>query len=141
MIKDLIHDPIFLAGKSEPATKEDLQVAEDLLDTLTAHKDSCVGMAANMIGVKKRIIAFLDESGKIPCYTVMINPEIIKKDGVYSTEESCLSLLGGPRPCKRYKSIKVKYQNTDFQTRIKTFTGFTSQIIQHEADHCDGILI
>lgn len=141
MIKELMHDPIFLAGKSEAATKEDLPIARDLLDTLMAHKDSCVGMAANMIGVKKRIIAFLDESGRTPTYTVMLNPEIIKKDGAYETEEGCLSLLGGPRPCKRYKSIKVKYQTTEMQTRIKTYTDWTAQIIQHEVDHCDGILI
>ena len=141
MIKELIHDPILLARKSEVATKEDLQVAQDLLDTLTAHKDGCVGMAANMIGVKKRIIAFLDESGKKPTYTVMFNPEIIKQDGAYDTEEGCLSLLGGPRKCKRYKSIKVRYQTPEMQTRIKTYTGFTAQIIQHEVDHCNGILI
>ena len=141
MIKELMHDPIFLAGKSELATKEDLQIAQDLLDTLMAHKDSCVGMAANMIDVRKRIIAFLDDSGRAPTYTVMLNPEIIKKDGAYNTEEGCLSLLGGPRPCKRYKSIKVKYQNMEMQTRIKTYTGWTAQIIQHEVDHCDGVLI
>ena len=141
MIKELMHDPIFLAGKSEAATKEDLPIARDLLDTLMAHKDSCVGMAANMIGVKKRIIAFLDESGRTPTYTVMLNPEIIKKDGAYETEEGCLSLLGGPRPCKRYKSIKVKYQTLELQTRIKTYTGWTAQIVQHEVDHCDGVLI
>ncbi len=141
MVKELIHDTIFLAGKSELATKEDLQTAQDLLDTLIAHRESCVGMAANMIGVRKRIIAFLDESGKTPTYTVMLNPEIIKKDGVYDTEEGCLSLLGGPRPCKRYKSIKVKYQTTELQTRIKTYIGRTAQIIQHEVDHCEGILI
>ena len=148
MIKELMHDPIFLAGKSDVATKEDLQVAQDLLDTLMAHKESCVGMAANMIGVRKRIIAFLDESGRAPkfgdgelVYTVMLNPEIIKKDGAYDTEEGCLSLLGGPRPCKRYKSIKVKYQTLELQTRIKTYTSWTAQIIQHEVDHCDGILI
>ena len=141
MIKELMHDPIFLAGKSEVATKEDLQVAQDLLDTLMAHRESCVGMAANMIGTRKRIIAFLDESGRVPTYTVMLNPEIIKKDGAYDTEESCLSLLGGPCPCKRYQSIKVKFQTTELQTRIKTFTGWTAQIIQHEVDHCDGILI
>ena len=98
-------------------------------------------MAANMIGVRKHIIAFLDESGRAPTYTVMLNPEIIKKDGAYDTEENCLSLLGGPRPCKRYKSIKVKYQTLDMQTRIKTYTGWTAQIIQHEVDHCDGVLI
>jgi len=141
MIKEIIHDPIFLAGKSEIATKEDLQVAQDLMETLMAHKDSCVGMAANMIGVRKCIIAFLDESGRAPTYTVMLNPEIIKKDGAYDTQEGCLSLLGGLRPCKRYKSIKVKYQTLELQTRIKTYTGWTAQIIQHEVDHCDGILI
>mgnify|MGYP000410210385 FL=1 len=141
MIKELIHDPIFLARKSEVATKENLQVAQDLLDTLVVHKNHCVGMAANMIGVKKRIIAFLDESGRAPTYTVMLNPEIVKKDGAYNTEEGCLSLLGGLRPCKRYKSIKVKYQTLELQTRIKTYTGWTAQIIQHEVDHCNGILI
>ena len=141
MVKDMIDDPIFLARKSEVATKEDFQAAQDLLDTLIAHKDSCVGMAANMIGVKKRIIAFLDESGRTPTYTVMLNPEIIKKDGAYNTEEGCLSLLGGPRPCKRYKSIKIKYQTLELQTRIKTYIGWTAQIIQHEIDHCNGILI
>ncbi|MBO5913763.1 MAG: peptide deformylase, partial [Clostridia bacterium] len=99
------------------------------------------GMAANMIGVRKRIIAFLDESGRAPTYTVMLNPEIIKKDGAYDTEEGCLSLLGGPRKCKRYKTIKVKYQTTELQTRIKTYNGWTAQIIQHEVDHCDGVLI
>jgi len=141
MIKNLVHDPIFLAEKLEAATKEDLQIAQDLIDTLITHRDSCVGMAANMIGVKKRIIAFLDESGRTPTYTVMLNPEIIKKDGAYSTEKSCLSLLGGPRPCKRYKSIKVKYQNLELQTRIKTYTGWTAQIIQHEIDHSNDVLI
>ena len=141
MIKELMHDPIFLAGKSEAATKDDLQVAQDLLDTLIAHKDGCVGMAANMIGQFKRIIVFLDESGRAPTYTVMLNPVIIKKDGAYDTEEGCLSLLGGPRKCKRYKSIKVQWQTTEMQPRIKTFTGFPAQIIQHEIDHCDGILI
>ncbi len=141
MVKDLMHDPIFLAGKSEVATKEDLQVAQDLLDTLIDYKDSCVGMAANMIGVKKRIIAFLDESGRTPAYTVMLNPEIIKKDGAYDTEEGCLSLLGGPRKCKRYQSVKIKYQTTEMQIRIKSFSGWTAQIIQHEIDHCNGILI
>lgn len=141
MIKELIHDPIFLAGKSETATKEDLSIVRDLLDTLMAHKDSCVGMAANMIGVKKRIIAFLDKSGRAPTYSVMLNPEITKKNGAYNAEESCLSLLGGPRPCKRYKSIKVKYQTLELQTLNKTYTNWTAQIIQHEVDHCDGVLI
>ena len=137
MIKELMHDPIFLSLKSEVATKEDLQVAEDLLDTLTAHKDGCVGMAANMIGVRKRIIAF-DNNGT---YMVMFNPEIIKKSEPYETEEGCLSLLGDPRKCKRYKTIKVKWQTAEMQVRIKTFTGFSAQIIQHEIDHCEGVLI
>ena len=137
MIKELIHDPILLSIKSEAATIEDLPVAQDLLDTLIAHKDGCVGMAANMIGVRKRIIAF-DNGGT---YTVMFNPEIIKKSSPYDTEEGCLSLLGGPRKCKRYRTIKVQWQTAEFQTRIKTFTGFTAQIIQHEVDHCDGVLI
>ena len=141
MIKELIHDPIFLAGKAEVSTKEDLPIVQDLLDTLMAHKDSCVGMAANMIGVKKRIIAFFDESGRTPTFTMMLNPEIIKKDGAYNTEEGCLSLLGDQRPCKRYKSIKVKYQTLELQTRIKTYTGWTAQVIQHEVDHCNGVLI
>lgn len=137
MVKELIHDTILLAKKSEVATKEDLQTAQDLLDTLTAHKDGCVGMAANMIGVQKRIIAF-DNDGT---YMVMFNPEIIKKSGPYDAEEGCLSLLGGPRKCKRYQTIKVQWQTAEFQTRIKTFTGFPAQIIQHEVDHCDGVLI
>lgn len=141
MIKELMHDPIFLAGKSEIATKEDLPIAQDLLDTLMAHKETCVGMAANMIGAKKRIIAFLDESGRTPVYTVMLNPEIIKKDGAYDTEEGCLSLFGDPRKCKRYKTIKVQYQTVTMQARVKTYTGWTAQIIQHEVDHCNGVLI
>ena len=137
MIKEVIHDPIFLAGKSELATKEDLQVAQDLLDTLIANKDGCVGMAANMIGVRKRIIVFDNEG----TYMTMFNPEIIKKSVPYDAKEGCLSLLGSPRPCKRYKSIKVQWQTADFQTRIKTFNGWLAQIIQHEIDHCNGILI
>ena len=137
MIKDLIHDPIFLARKAEPATRADLQTAADLLDTLTAHRETCVGMAANMIGVRKRIIAF-DNGGS---YMVMFNPRIVKATGEYETEESCLSLLGGPRKTKRFQKIKVEYQTDTFQTRLKTFEGWTAQIIQHEIDHCDGILI
>ena len=137
MIKDLIHDPIFLARKAEPATQDDLQTAEDLLDTLTAHRETCVGMAANMIGVCKRIIAF-DNGGS---YMVMCNPRIVKAAGEYDAEESCLSLLGGPRKTKRFRKIKVEYQTDTFQTRLKTFEGWTAQIIQHEIDHCDGILI
>ena len=137
MIKELMHDPIFLSLKSEVARKEDIQVAEDLLDTLIAHKDGCVGMAANMIGERKRIIAF-DNDG---AYMVMFNPEIIKKSEPYETEEGCLSLLGGPRKCKRYKTIKVKWHTAEMQVRIKTFTGLPAQIIQHEVDHCDGVFI
>ena len=136
MIQPIMKDPIFLAQKSVPATKEDLQVAQDLLDTLTAHKDGCVGMAANMIGVSKRIIAF-DNEGK---YMVMFNPEIVKCSEPYEAEEGCLS-LPGTRKAKRYRSIKVQYQNEQFQTRFKTFTGWTAQIIQHEIDHCNGVLI
>lgn len=137
MVKPLMHDPIFLAQKSVPATRDDLAVAQDLLDTLAAHKETCVGMAANMIGVCKRIIAFDNEG----TYMVMLNPEIVKFSGEYETEESCLSLLGGPRKCRRYQKIKVQYQTLDFQTRLKTFTGWTAQIIQHEIDHCNGVLI
>lgn len=137
MVKELIHDPIFLAQKSEFANEGDMQTAQDLLDTISAHKSSCVGMAANMIGVRKRIIVF-DNGGK---FEIMYNPEIVKCSGAYQTEEGCLSLLGEPKPVKRYKSIKVKYQTGDFRERFKTFTGFTAQIIQHEVDHCNGILI
>ena len=137
MVRELMHDPIFLAQKSTEATKEDLSVARDLMDTLAAHKETCVGMAANMIGVAKRIIAF-DNAGM---YMLMLNPEIIKQSGAYETEESCLSLLGGPRKTKRFQKIKVEYQTEKFQTRMKTFTGWTAQIIQHEIDHCNGILI
>ena len=137
MVKEVVHDPIFLAQKSERATKADLQVAQDLLDTLAANKDACVGMAANMIGISKRIIVF-DHEGQ---YMTMFNPEILKATGAYDAEEGCLSLLGGPRPCKRYQTIKVQWQNQQFQTRIKTFSGWSAQIIQHEIDHCNGILI
>ncbi len=137
MVKELIHDPILLGRTSAPATEGDLQTAEDLLDTLKAHRETCVGMAANMIGVQKRIIA-VDDGGT---YLMMLNPEILKASDPYETRESCLSLLGGPRPAKRYQKIKVRYQNLQLQWRIKTFTGFTAQIIQHEVDHCNGILI
>jgi len=137
MIQELVHDPILLARKSTPAGKEDLPIARDLLDTLAAHKETCVGMAANMIGQTKRIIAF-DCNGK---YMVMLNPEIINASGEYETEESCLSLLGGPRKCKRFQKIKVRYQTEAMQVRLKTFTDWTAQIIQHEIDHCNGVLI
>lgn len=136
MIREIMRDIAFLAQKAEPATQADLSVAEDLLETLETHKDGCVGMAANMIGVNKRIIAF-DNTGS---YMVMFNPVIVKKSGPYETEEGCLSLTG-TRKTKRWKSIKVQYQNGDFQTRIKTFSGWTAQIIQHEIDHCEGIII
>lgn len=137
MIKGLNHDPLFLSLKSEKATADDLPVAEDLLETLIAHKETCVGMAANMIGVRKRIIVFENEG----TYTTMFNPEIIKQSQPYETKESCLSLLGEARKCKRYKTVKVKWQTAEFKIRIKTFSGFTAQIIQHEIDHCEGILI
>ena len=137
MVKELVHDPILLRNKSDAATIDDLQAAQDLLDTLKANKETCVGMAANMIGVHKRIIVF-DNGG---VYMTMFNPQILKMAEPYETEESCLSLLGGPRKCKRYQTIKVQWQNEKFQTRIKTFTGWTAQIIQHEIDHCNGILI
>ncbi len=136
MIREIMRDIAFLAQKAEPATQADLSVAEDLLETLETHQDGCVGMAANMIGVNKRIIAF-DNAGS---YMVMFNPVIVKKSGPYETEEGCLSLTG-TRKTKRWKSIKVQYQNGDFQTRIKTFSGWTAQIIQHEIDHCEGIII
>ncbi len=129
-------DIAFLSQKAEPATPEDLPVAADLLETLQAHKAGCVGMAANMIGENKRIIAF-DNEGE---YMIMFNPEIIKRSGLYEAEEGCLS-LPGTRRAKRWKSIKVQYQNGKFQTRYKTFTGWTAQIIQHEIDHCEGVLI
>ena len=137
MVRELIHDPILLSRVSEPAGKEDLQIAQDLLKTLMAHRETCVGMAANMIGQFKCIIAFREEDG----YMVMLNPVILKKEGPYETEEGCLSLLGGPRKTVRYQKIKVQYQNEKLQTRLKTFTGWTAQIIQHEVDHCNGILI
>ena len=136
MIRDICKDEAFLAQKAEPATPDDLQAAADLLETLEHHKDGCVGMAANMIGVNKRIIAF-DHEG---VYMVMFNPEIIRRSGPYDAEEGCLSLTG-TRPAKRWKSIKVRWQNEKFQERLKTFTGWTAQIIQHEIDHCEGIII
>lgn len=136
MIRDICKDVIFLAQPSMIATADDLPTAQDLLDTLAAHKDGCVGMAANMIGVGKRIIAFDNEG----VYMVMFNPEIVKKSGPYEAEEGCLSLIG-TRKAKRWQSIKVQYQNEKFQTRLKTFTGWSAQIIQHEIDHCNGVII
>ena len=137
MVQELIHDPLLLARRSRPAAADDLPVARDLRDTLPHHREGCVGMAANMIGETVRIIVFFD--GSQP--TVMLNPEILKAEGEYETEEGCLSLLGGPRKTRRFQKIKVRWQNEAFQTRIKTFTGWTAQIIQHEVDHCNGVLI
>ncbi|MBO5570901.1 MAG: peptide deformylase [Clostridia bacterium] len=136
MIKPIMKDTFFLSRKSVPATEQDLPIAEDLRDTLKAHAAGCVGMAANMIGMSKRIIIF-DDNGTA---AVMFNPEIIKFSGPYEAEEGCLS-LSGTRKAKRYRSIKVRYQNEAFQTRLKTYTGWTAQIIQHEIDHLAGILI
>ena len=136
MIREICKDEVFLAQKAELATVEDLPVADDLLDTLRHHREGCVGMAANMIGVNKRIIAFDDEG----TYMVMFNPEIVKKSGPYDTQEGCLSLVG-LRPARRFQSIKVRWQNEKFQERLRTFTGWTAQIIQHEIDHCEGIII
>lgn len=136
MVREIMKDEIFLAQKSEAATLQDLSAAEDLLETLVAHKDGCVGMAANMIGISKRIIAF-DNDGE---YMVMFNPFIIKKSDPYQAEEGCLS-LSGTRTAKRYRCVKIEYQTAAFETRRKTFTGWTAQIIQHEIDHCEGIII
>lgn len=136
MKREIMRDVEFLAQKAEPATAADRSVAEDLLETLAAHKDGCVGMAANMIGVNKRIIAFDNEG----TYMVMFNPEIVKRSGPYETEEGCLS-LEGTRKTRRWKSVKVRYENEKFEPRLKTFTGWTAQIIQHEIDHCEGRII
>ena len=136
MVREIMKDEAFLAETSETATAEDAEIARDLLETLEAHKAGCVGMAANMIGVRKRIIAFDNEGS----YMVMFNPEIVKKSGAYEAEEGCLSLTG-TRKTRRWQSIKVQYQNEKMQIRLKTFTGWTAQIIQHEIDHCNGIII
>ena len=136
MVCDICKDTVFLAQKAAPATAEDLGAAQDLLDTLIAHKDGCVGMAANMIGVCKRIIAF-DNAGT---YMVMFNPVIVRQSGPYEAQEGCLSLTG-VRKTKRFQTVKVQWQNEKFQTRLKTFTGWTAEIIQHEIDHCEGIVI
>ena len=136
MVREVVHDVLFLGQKSEPATQADKQVAIDLLDTLKAHEEGCVGMAANMIGVKKRIIAvnmgFMN--------VAMFNPKIVKRNGKYETEEGCLS-LDGVRPCTRYKEIEVDYLDQNFKKQHGTYTGWTAQIIQHEIDHCHGIVI
>ena len=136
MNRPIVHDPLFLALKSEPAAEADHQVIANLLDTLRANLDRCVGMAANMIGVRKRIIVFCQG----PMQMIMVNPQIISKSGAYEAEEGCLS-LSGVRKTKRYQRITVKYQDQAFRQRTGTFEGFTAQIIQHEMDHCDGILI
>ena len=136
MVREIMKDEVFLAEASEKATAEDTEIARDLLETLEAHKAGCVGMSANMIGVRKRIIAFDNEGS----YMVMFNPEIVKKSGAYEAEEGCLSLTG-TRKTRRWQSIKVQYQNEKMQIRLKTFTGWTAQIIQHEIDHCNGIII
>ena len=137
MVRELMHDPLFLGRKSRTATREDLPIGQNLLETLLAHRATCVGMAGNMIGETVTVIAFFD--GDKPM--VMYNPEILKAEGAYETEEGCLSLLGGPRKCTRYQKIKVRWDNEQFQKRVRTFTGWTAQIIQHEVDHCNGILI
>ena len=137
MVRELVHDPMFLGIKSKPATKEDSLIARDLLDTLNVHRETCVGMAANMIGKAVRIIVFIDGAKPV----VMFNPEIISKAAPYETEEGCLSLLGAPRKTTRYKTIRVKYQDDKFQWKTTSYSGFTAQIIQHEIDHCNGILI
>jgi len=137
MVKELVHDPFLLARKSAPATQDDLDTARDLMDTLLHHREGCVGMAANMIGGTKRLIVLQEGTG----YSTMLNPEILKQEGPYEAEEGCLSLLGGPRKCTRYQKIKVRWQTEHFQTRVKNFQGWTAQIIQHEIDHCNGVLI
>lgn len=136
MIREICKDETFLVQKAAPATADDQATAQDLLDTLIAHKDGCVGMAANMIGVCKRIIAFDNEG----TYMVMFNPVIVRQSGPYEAQEGCLSLTG-VRKTKRFQTVKVQWQNKKFQTRLKTFTGWTAEIIQHEIDHCEGILI
>ena len=136
MIRPIMKDPLFLAVPSERATAADKQIAMDLLDTLRANLDGCVGMAANMIGVHKRIIAVHTGIAQI----AMLNPKIVSKNGPYDTEEGCLS-LPGVRKTKRYQTIEVEYQDLNMKKQRRTFAGFTAQIIQHEIDHCDGILI
>ncbi|MCR5153560.1 MAG: peptide deformylase [Lachnospiraceae bacterium] len=136
-VKPLVHDPMFLAGKSEAATPADRQVITDLVDTLQAHIDGCVGMAANMIGVKKNIIVVSMGFMIMP----MINAKIISRKGPYPTKEGCLSLLGDPRPTTRYKEIEVEYLDVNFKPKKDKFTDYVAQIIQHELDHVNGVLI
>ena len=137
MVRPIMRDTAFLTIPSAPANAGDMEIARDLLDTLEYNKKGCVGMAANMIGVRKNIIAVADGDA----YLLMLNPEILKAEGPFDAEESCLSLLGGPRPTKRYRKIKVRWQTPTMQVRIKTFSDFTAQIIQHEVDHLHGVLI
>ncbi len=136
MVRDIVKDMFFLAQKSEPATAKDKKIIVDLLDTLQANSERCVGMAANMIGERKRIIAIALGKG----YLVMLNPVILKQEAPYETEEGCLS-LAGTRPATRYARIEVEFQDSKLRKRRETFDGFTAQIIQHECDHLEGILI
>ena len=137
MIREIVSDQFRLSQKSLPATKEDLPVVQDLLDTIIAHATGCVGMAANMIGINKNIIIVNDDGN----YLVMLNPEIIKTMGrLYETEEGCLSLLG-VRKTTRYKDIEVEFLDAGFKKQRQKYSGWIAQIIQHEVDHCDGIVI
>lgn len=136
MVKQIVHDPMFLAQKSAEASAKDIETAKDLLDTLMANRAECVGMAANMIGIKKRIIAFDNNGSDV----AMLNPQIIECFDEYETEEGCLS-LSGVRKTKRYRFITVRYFDMNFKQKTEKFFGFTAQIIQHEIDHCNGILI
>ena len=136
MIRPIVHDPLFLAQPSKPATAEDIPVAEDLIDTLKANLDRCVGMAANMIGVRKRIIVM----ARGPMVDAMLNPKIIGKSGEYEADEGCLS-LEGTRKATRYRSIRLTWQDVQMKEHTGTLDGFQAQIVQHEIDHCDGILI
>lgn len=137
MVKNIVHDPIFLAQKSEPATEADAGVIKDLVDTLKANEAECVGMAANMIGVKKSIIAINVGIGQL----VMINPKIISKNKPFMTTEGCLSLAGEPKETKRYFEIEVEYLDREFKPQKQKYSGWSAQIIQHEIDHCNGVLI
>ena len=137
MVRELVHDPLLLGKKSVEADPGDLMIAMDLLDTLRAHRATCVGMAANMIGVHKRIIVFVEDGKE----ALMLNPEILKAEEPYETEEGCLSLLGGPRKAKRFRKIQVRFRSFDGKSYTKTYTDWTAQIIQHEIDHCNGVLI
>lgn len=136
MVREIVHDPVFLQQKSMAATAEDLPAAADLMDTLRANLGQCVGIAANMIGERKRIIAFCNG----PLLAVMINPEIVSRSGEYETEESCLS-IGGKRTVKRYRTITVRWQDMKMKTRSGILEGYTAQIVQHQIDHCNGILV